>query len=85
MEKDEILKAVSDTVSSGFNDFMEKSLVPTMEEISVKNARKVVEAIMVERAVKARSNRPDPWAASPSIRTAGSRARLSYLRRTRRS
>ncbi|HLY40475.1 MAG TPA: phage major capsid protein [Terracidiphilus sp.] len=33
---------------------MEKSLVPTMDEISVKNARKVVEAVMVERAIKGR-------------------------------
>ncbi len=33
---------------------MEKSLVPTMEEISVKNARKVVEAMLIERFVKGR-------------------------------
>ena len=52
MDKDAILKAVEDTVSKGFNDFMEKSLVPTMEEISIKNSRQIVEAMLVERAVK---------------------------------
>jgi HK97 family phage major capsid protein len=54
MEEKQILKAVEETVNKGFNDFMEKSLVPTMEEISVKNARKVVETFMVERAIKGR-------------------------------
>lgn len=33
---------------------MEKSLVPTMEDISVKNARKVVEMALIERSVKGR-------------------------------
>lgn len=54
MNTELIAKTVEETVSKGFNDFMEKSLIPTMEEISVKNARKVVEAIMIERAVKGR-------------------------------
>lgn len=54
MDTEKILKSVEETVSKGFNDFMEKQLVPTMEEISVKNARKVVEAIMIERYVKGR-------------------------------
>jgi HK97 family phage major capsid protein len=49
--KEEILKAVSETVSSGFNDFMEKSLIPKMEEISVKNARTEVERMTVERSI----------------------------------
>ena len=48
------MDAVSKTVSEGFNDFMEKQLVPTMSEISVKTARQVVEQAMVERAVKGR-------------------------------
>ena len=52
--KEEILKAVEDTVSKGFNDFMEKSLTPVMEEISLKNARKVAEAMQIERFVKGR-------------------------------
>lgn len=54
MEKNEIVEVVSKTVSDGFNDFMEKSLVPTMEDISVKTARQVVEQAMVERAIKGR-------------------------------
>ncbi|HVB33720.1 MAG TPA: phage major capsid protein [Patescibacteria group bacterium] len=33
---------------------MEKSLIPTMEEVSVKNARKVVEQMLIERSVKGR-------------------------------
>jgi len=52
--KEEILKAVEETVSKGFNDFMEKSLTPAMEEISIKNARKAVEAMQIERFVKGR-------------------------------
>lgn len=54
MEKKEILEAVSKTVSDGFNDFMEKSLIPTMNDISVKTARQIVEQAMVERAIKGR-------------------------------
>jgi HK97 family phage major capsid protein len=52
--KEEILAAVTKTVGEGFNDFMEKRLVPTMEEISVKTARQIVEQAMVERAIKGR-------------------------------
>ena len=54
METEKILKSVEETVKNGFNDFMEKSLVPTMEEISVKSARKVVEMALIERSVKGR-------------------------------
>lgn len=49
-----ILGKVKETVGESFNDFMEKSLIPKMEEVSVKNARKVVEAMMNERYVKGR-------------------------------
>jgi HK97 family phage major capsid protein len=54
VDKDQIVDVVSKTVSDGFNDFMEKTLAPAMEEISVKNARTIVEQAMVERAVKGR-------------------------------
>lgn len=54
MEKEQIVEVISKTIGDSFNDFMEKSLVPAMEEISVKNARSIVEAAMVERAVKGR-------------------------------
>lgn len=54
MEKEQIVEVVSKTIGDSFNDFMEKSLVPAMEEVSVKNARSIVEAAMVERAVKGR-------------------------------
>jgi HK97 family phage major capsid protein len=53
MEKD-LLEKVHSTVLESFNDFMEKSLVPKMEEVSVKNARKAVERMMIERFVKGR-------------------------------
>ena len=49
-----LLDKVHETVVGSFNDFMEKSLSPKMEEISLKNARKVVETMMVERFVKGR-------------------------------
>ncbi len=49
-----ILGKVKETVGESFNDFMEKSLIPKMEEVSVKNARKVVEAMTQERYVKGR-------------------------------
>jgi HK97 family phage major capsid protein len=48
------LDTVRETVIGSFNDFMEKSLVPKMEEVSIKNARKVVETMSVERYVKGR-------------------------------
>jgi HK97 family phage major capsid protein len=54
MDKDLIVKTVGETVTASFSDFMEKSLIPTMEEISVKNARKAVEAMQIERFVKGR-------------------------------
>lgn len=53
MEKD-LLEKVHSTVLESFNDFMEKSLVPKMEEVSVRNARKAVERMMIERFVKGR-------------------------------
>ncbi len=54
METEKILQSVTETVKTSFNDFMEKSLIPTMEEVSVKNARKVVELALIERSVKGR-------------------------------
>jgi HK97 family phage major capsid protein len=54
-EKNEaLLKSVQETVSKSFNDFMETSLVPTMEEVSVKAARKEVERMQIERFVRGR-------------------------------
>ena len=44
----------SKTMTETMNDFMEKSLIPKMEEISVKNARKVVERMLIERSVRGR-------------------------------
>jgi HK97 family phage major capsid protein len=52
VEKEQIVEVVSKTVSEGFNDFFEKKLAPAMDEISIKNARQVVEAAMAERSVK---------------------------------
>ena len=53
--KDEVLlTAVQDTVKKSFNDFMETTLLPTMEEVSVKNARKEVERMQIERFVRGR-------------------------------
>jgi HK97 family phage major capsid protein len=43
------LKSVEETVSKGFNDFMEQKLIPTMEEVSIKNARKVVEQMTLDK------------------------------------
>jgi HK97 family phage major capsid protein len=54
VDTEKILKSVEETVKNGFNDFMEKSLAPAMEEISLKNARKVVETALIERSVKGR-------------------------------
>jgi HK97 family phage major capsid protein len=54
MDQDTIVKTVQDTVSKGFSEFMEKSLVPTMNEISLKTSRQVVESMLIERAVKGR-------------------------------
>jgi HK97 family phage major capsid protein len=51
MNKEEILGAVTDTVTKTFNDVMEKSLA-NMEEISRKTSRQVVDAMLSERAVK---------------------------------
>jgi len=53
-KEEALLKSVQETVSKSFNDFMETSLVPTMEEISVKNARKEVERMQIERFVRGR-------------------------------
>ena len=49
-----LLTSVKETVSKSFNDFMETSLVPTMEEVSVKAARKEVERMQIERFVRGR-------------------------------
>jgi HK97 family phage major capsid protein len=49
-----LLAAVAETVKTNFNDFMEKQLTPAMEEISVKNARKEVERMQIERFVRGR-------------------------------
>jgi HK97 family phage major capsid protein len=54
MNKDEIVAVVTKTVSDGFNDFMEKSLLPTMGDISTKTARQIVDAALVERAITGR-------------------------------
>jgi HK97 family phage major capsid protein len=51
MDNEKLLGAVADTVSKTFNDAFEKSL-SNMEEVSKKTARQVVEAMLVERAVK---------------------------------
>jgi HK97 family phage major capsid protein len=51
MDQEKLLEAVSGTVSKTFNDAFEKSLT-NMEEVSKKTARQVVEAMLVERAVK---------------------------------
>jgi HK97 family phage major capsid protein len=55
MEKAEILQAVTEvvteTVTKSFNDVMEKSLTQ-MEDISKKTSRQVVEAMLLERAIK---------------------------------
>src|ERR1019366_9720277 len=42
----------SKTMTETMNDFMEKSLIPKMDEISVKNARKVVERMLIDRSVR---------------------------------
>jgi HK97 family phage major capsid protein len=51
MDKEKILETVATTVKETFNEVMEKSLT-TMEEISKKTTRQVVETMLVERAVK---------------------------------
>jgi HK97 family phage major capsid protein len=51
MEK-ELLEKVEKTLFDGLNDFMEKQLGPKMDEISIKNARKVVEQMLIERFVR---------------------------------
>jgi HK97 family phage major capsid protein len=53
MDEKKILEAVSETVTKNFNDVMEKSLA-SMEEVSKKTARQVVEEMAVERFVKGR-------------------------------
>jgi HK97 family phage major capsid protein len=51
MDEKKLLDAVTDTVTKTFNDAFEKSLT-NMEEVSKKTARQVVDAMLVERAVK---------------------------------
>jgi HK97 family phage major capsid protein len=51
---DKTLEQITESVTKGFNGFMEKELLPKMDEISVKNARKVVENMMIERYVHGR-------------------------------
>jgi HK97 family phage major capsid protein len=45
---------ITENVTKGFNTFMEEKLAPKMDEISLKNARKVVENMMIERYVHGR-------------------------------
>jgi HK97 family phage major capsid protein len=47
-----VLDKVKETVIESFNDFMEKSLIPKMEEVSVRNARKAVEQMTIDRYVR---------------------------------
>jgi len=51
MDQDKILTAVADTVAKTVNDSMEKSM-SQMDEIAAKSARKVVEQMLVEKAVR---------------------------------
>lgn len=53
-QAEKLLEEVGKKTVDTLNDFMEKSLVPKMEEVSVKNARKVVESMMIERYVRGR-------------------------------
>jgi HK97 family phage major capsid protein len=46
------LAEITNSVTKGFNDFMEKELLPKVGDESAKTARKVVENMMVERAVR---------------------------------
>ncbi|HEY3742445.1 MAG TPA: phage major capsid protein [Bryobacteraceae bacterium] len=52
MDQETIVKAVAATVTETFNDQMEKSLRPMVEEVSLKTARQIVDATMAERSVK---------------------------------
>jgi HK97 family phage major capsid protein len=49
---EKVLKEIENSVSKSLNDFMEKDLAAKIEDISMKNARKVVEAMLVERSVR---------------------------------
>ena len=51
---DSLVQAVSDSNTKQFNDFMEKELIPKMDEVSAKNARTVVERMLTERFVRGR-------------------------------
>ena len=51
MNEDKILAAVSETTAKTFTDMMEKSLAK-MEEVSAKTARRIVDEMSVERAIK---------------------------------
>jgi len=51
MNEEKILAAVSETVTKNFSDVMEKSL-KSMEEVSAKTARRIVEEMAVERSVR---------------------------------
>jgi HK97 family phage major capsid protein len=46
------LEQIKTSVSKTLNDFMEKTLVEKIDEVSAKNARKVVEAMLVERSIR---------------------------------
>jgi HK97 family phage major capsid protein len=52
VDQETIVKAVAATVTETFNDQMEKSLRPMVEEVSLKTARQIVDATMAERSVK---------------------------------
>jgi HK97 family phage major capsid protein len=49
-----VSEQTSKTMTESMNDFMEKSLIPKMDEISVKNARTVVERMLIDRSVRGR-------------------------------
>jgi HK97 family phage major capsid protein len=49
-----VSEQTSKTMTETMNDFMEKSLIPKMDEISVKNARQVVERMLIDRSIRGR-------------------------------
>jgi HK97 family phage major capsid protein len=49
---EKVLEQIGERVNKSMNDFMEKDLAAKIDEVSVKNARKVVEAMLVERSIR---------------------------------
>src|SRR5437016_5936492 len=49
---DTVIKAVSESNTQQFNEFMEKSLIPKMEDVSVKSARRIVDQMLAQRSVR---------------------------------